>query len=203
MINSIYWGNGKIVSGSQDCTIRVWNLETGECLRTLAGHTGSVNCLDLLDNIIVSGSSDSTVRVWDLHTGQLIYTLKDQIADDSDNDICCLQVVPSYNHVVSGGFDGNIRVWDYSSGKLVDKLTGHTDWVYCLLVAEPYQLQPKSPINDPSSQEKQVAYSIISGSWDTTVKIWERMVHNDRRRNRKSKKLSKMFTTTQRVKKLK
>ena len=55
-----------IVSGSGDNTIKVWNLDTGELLHTLEGHSDSVNSVAISPNgrTIVSGSDDETVKVW-------------------------------------------------------------------------------------------------------------------------------------------
>ena len=55
-----------IVSGSDDQTIKVWNLDTGELLHTLEGHSDSVNSVAISPNgrTIVSGSKDETVKVW-------------------------------------------------------------------------------------------------------------------------------------------
>ncbi|PSO77343.1 MAG: hypothetical protein BRC40_02010, partial [Cyanobacteria bacterium QH_8_48_120] len=55
-----------IVSGSDDHTIKVWNLDTGELLHTLEGHSDSVNSVAISPNgrTIVSGSKDETVKVW-------------------------------------------------------------------------------------------------------------------------------------------
>ncbi len=51
------------VSGSRDATLRVWNIEEGRLLHSLAGHQASVRCMEISGNIIVSGSYDCTARV--------------------------------------------------------------------------------------------------------------------------------------------
>jgi WD40 repeat protein len=64
--------NGRrVVSGSHDNTIRVWDSKTGECLKVLEGHAGCVQSLVLsaAGGRIVSGSSDNTLRVWDMESG--------------------------------------------------------------------------------------------------------------------------------------
>ncbi len=61
-------GHGsKIVSGSGDKTIKVWDVSTGACLRTLQGHTDYVFsvCVSPDGSKIVSGSGDKTIKVWD------------------------------------------------------------------------------------------------------------------------------------------
>ena len=58
--------DGKLVSGSNDNTVRIWDTTSGACLLTLADHTDGVNALAVLpDGRLVSGSDDLTVRVWE------------------------------------------------------------------------------------------------------------------------------------------
>ena len=63
-----------IVSGSNDCKIKVWDANTGACLRTLTGHDYLVRALsfDPRSGRLVSGSYDKTVKVWDLHSGKMV-----------------------------------------------------------------------------------------------------------------------------------
>ncbi|KAJ3363928.1 hypothetical protein GGF32_003025 [Allomyces javanicus] len=68
-----------VVSGSGDCRIKVWSLETKSLLRTLEGHTAAVIALQVDNNKIISGSADKTIKVWDLHKpAQALYSLSDQ-----------------------------------------------------------------------------------------------------------------------------
>lgn len=73
----------KIVSGSEDKTVRVWDAVSGELLKTLEGHTSSVNSVSFSPDgsRIVSGSRDKTVRVWDISPSNPPYD------DDSDSDL--------------------------------------------------------------------------------------------------------------------
>ena len=58
----------RVVSGSEDCTLKVWDLDSGQCLTTFEGHTGGVWGIAITPDskTVVSGSSDHTLRVWDL-----------------------------------------------------------------------------------------------------------------------------------------
>lgn len=58
----------KIITGSRDRTIKIWDLQQYQLLYTLEGHQGSVLCLQYNDEVIISGSSDHTVIVWDMRT---------------------------------------------------------------------------------------------------------------------------------------
>ena len=69
-------GDGRVVSGSDDGTVKVWDLNSGHEERTLSGHGGGVNALALTgDGRVVSGSDDGTVKVWDLNSGHEQRTL--------------------------------------------------------------------------------------------------------------------------------
>lgn len=69
-----FWGN-RIVSGSDDNTLKVWSAVSGKCLRTLIGHTGGVWSSQMSGNIIISGSTDRTLKVWNAETGSCLHTL--------------------------------------------------------------------------------------------------------------------------------
>lgn len=63
------------MSGSLDTSIRVWDVENGNCKHTLMGHQSLTSGMELRENILVSGNADSTVKVWDITTGQCLQTL--------------------------------------------------------------------------------------------------------------------------------
>jgi F-box and WD-40 domain protein 1/11 len=67
-----------IVSGSNDCKIKVWSASRGECIQTLTGHDQLVRALsfDPCTGRLVSASYDKSVKVWDLNTGKLITEFK-------------------------------------------------------------------------------------------------------------------------------
>uniref|UniRef100_A0A914SJ32 WD_REPEATS_REGION domain-containing protein n=1 Tax=Parascaris equorum TaxID=6256 RepID=A0A914SJ32_PAREQ len=52
-----------LVSGSRDTTIRVWDIENGECIRILYGHVAAVRCVQFDGVRIVSGAYDYSVKV--------------------------------------------------------------------------------------------------------------------------------------------
>lgn len=75
VITCLQFCGNRIVSGSDDNTLKVWSATTGKCLRTLVGHTGGVWSSQMSGSIIISGSTDRTLKVWDAESGVCIHTL--------------------------------------------------------------------------------------------------------------------------------
>ena len=86
------------VSASQDNTLKVWDLKSGEELRTLTGHTAGVYGVALTsDGRAVSASKDCTLRVWNLQTGEELSTLArlsyQLYGVEFRRPLCCLRLL--------------------------------------------------------------------------------------------------------------
>ncbi|CCA75681.1 hypothetical protein PIIN_09671 [Serendipita indica DSM 11827] len=106
----------RIVSGSEDHTLRLWNAHTGQSLgKPLQGHEEWVQAVDFSpDGLrIVSGSDDKTVRLWDVHTGQL---LREPLQGHQDS-VHAVRFSPDGSRIVSGSLDKTIRLWDGHTGQ--------------------------------------------------------------------------------------
>ena len=79
----------RALSGSCDNTLRLWDLATGETLRTLEGHTDWVTAVAVLadGSRALSGSDDNTLRLWDLATGECLA----EFTADAAIELCCLR----------------------------------------------------------------------------------------------------------------
>jgi F-box/WD-40 domain protein MET30 len=64
-----------LATGSYDNTIKVWNINSGEEIRTMRGHTSGIRCLQFDSTKLISGSLDGTVKIWNWRTGELLSTL--------------------------------------------------------------------------------------------------------------------------------
>jgi len=95
----------RAVSGSWDYTLRVWDLETGECLRTLEGHVLNVDSVSVSPDgrRAVSGSLDNTMRVWDPETGQCVATYH------AGGIVTTSTFSPDGNCIVCGTNDGQMH----------------------------------------------------------------------------------------------
>ena len=99
--------NGLLASGSNDRTIKVWNIERGACEATLSGHTERVIALGVLPNgRLASGSADRTIKVWNIERGACEATLSGHTSY-----VFSLAVLPN-GMLVSGADGKTIKVWD-------------------------------------------------------------------------------------------
>lgn len=71
-----FWFPPRVVSGSRDATLRVWDIETGQCLHVLMGHVAAVRCVQYDGRRVVSGAYDFMVKVWDPETETCLHTLQ-------------------------------------------------------------------------------------------------------------------------------
>ncbi|XP_074842423.1 WD repeat-containing protein 86 isoform X3 [Carettochelys insculpta] len=78
-----------LVTGSTDCTVKVWWVSSGRCYQTLLGHTGAVLCLilDAPNRELFSGSTDYTIRTWNIVTGEQLKVFKEH-----QGSVICLEV---------------------------------------------------------------------------------------------------------------
>ncbi|KAE8266204.1 hypothetical protein A4X09_0g6146 [Tilletia walkeri] len=137
MDSYFFAGAGRIVSGSKDRTVKVWNRSTSQCVHTLSGHARSVLCLQYDDELLVTGSSDHTVLVWDFTFGlrkrvSLVgadngaSTMQPTVvARLQGHEDSVLNVALNEKYIVSCGKERMVRVWDRRTGDLVRIFSEH------------------------------------------------------------------------------
>ncbi|KAH9121340.1 hypothetical protein LEN26_010730 [Aphanomyces euteiches] len=140
-----------LISGSYDKTVKLWSLQSGQCVGTLRAHTGWVSSLDACGSRIASGSWDSTVHIWNADNGDLVTTLNDEPA----NPIYCLKWEQTCNVIATGCRRRGIQVWDAIQGRCIQTFLGHSRG------NQVNGLQAKGNL-------------LVSGGSDSTVKVWDR-----------------------------
>ncbi|KAF5382386.1 hypothetical protein D9757_009816 [Collybiopsis confluens] len=141
----------KIVSGSMNGAVHIWDAIAGQELAQLDGHTDRVTSVAFSPDgsKIVSGSFDQTVRIWDAVAAQQLVEFHEHT-----DIVTSVAFSPDGSKIVSGLADETVRIWDAVAGQPLAQLNGHTDIVTSVAFS------PDGP-------------KIVSGSFDQTVRIWD------------------------------
>ena len=109
-----------------DPSIRLWNLQDGENIRTLTGHTERIMSVAFSPDgtTLASGSADNTVRLWNPHNGNL-----KRILTGHTEVIESVAFSPDGQTLASASRDTTIRLWNPHTGEEKKTLTGNTDWI--------------------------------------------------------------------------
>jgi WD40 repeat protein/tRNA A-37 threonylcarbamoyl transferase component Bud32 len=139
-----------LATGSDDLTIKLWNLTTKQEIRTFKGHSSWIYAIAISPDgqTIASGSADKTIKLWNLNTGEEIRTLKGH-----SDSVSSVAFSPDGKLLASSSLDKTIKLWDLETNKEIRTLTGH------------------------SKRVASVAFSpdgltVASGSSDKTIKLW-------------------------------
>jgi WD40 repeat protein len=123
----------RAVSASGDQTLRLWDLGTGQTIRSFEGHTDRVWAVAVTPDgrRAVSASRDQTLRLWDLGTGQTIRPL-----EGHTDSVWAVAVTPDGRRAVSASWDKTLRVWDLVSGKEIATFTGESEMLSCAVAPD-------------------------------------------------------------------
>ncbi|MEP0885603.1 NB-ARC domain-containing protein [Trichocoleus sp. ST-U3] len=143
----------QLASSSFDRTVKLWDVQTGECLKTFLGHTNRVWTVAYHPNgqQIASGGDDHATKLWNLKTGRCTKTVKGHT-----NAVLSLAITPDSRYLASGHEDQTMRLWDIKSGTLLKTFREHTNRVWSVAF-QPAHQQPL----------------LASGSADYTIKFWD------------------------------
>ena len=136
--------NEWVVSGGKNDSLKVWDLNSGTCIKQLKGHTSTVSEVKISKDksFIASGSFDKTIRLW--------YSQESFVLEGHSSSVCSIQLVEDL--LVSGSEDKSIRLWDLESRSCVKVVWGHKHSVTAL------------------ASFKNL---LVSGSSDRTFRVWE------------------------------
>lgn len=181
-----------LVSGSNDKTIKIWQISTGKLIRSFKGDSGAISSVAISadGNFVAAGSHDtpkSNVKVWDLKTGNLIHTLLGH-----HKPVNCIAISPDAQILASAS--NKIKIWHLQKGDRLCTLW-HSFTVNSAAISpdnsilasgssdnkirlwNPLTGELLRTLTGHSDEVKSVVISsdgrtLISGSADTTIKIW-------------------------------
>ncbi|KAF1918682.1 WD40-repeat-containing domain protein [Ampelomyces quisqualis] len=142
----------RIITAADDGKIKVWDVNSGFCVVTFTEHMSGVSACEFAKrgNVLFTASLDGSVRAWDLirYRNFRTFTAPSRLSFSS------LAVDPSGEVVCAGSIDSfDIHIWSVQTGQLLDRLSGH-----------------QGPVSSLAFSPD--ASTLVSGSWDKTVRIW-------------------------------
>ena len=170
-VTRIAAGGGRVVTASEDRTVRIWDGATGELVRTLRppsaaeGEEGRLYALALSPDgrlIATAGSTrfaddaeqrTASVYLLDAGTGELVRRLPGAPFAGAPHHIARVAFSPDGKSLASGSLDKTIKLWNVVSGQEIATLKGHAHFV-------------NSVAFTPDGR------TLASGSSDRTIKLW-------------------------------
>ena len=144
----------RILTGSSDRSLRLWNSQGEPVGQPLQGHTEAVTATAISSNgeFIVSGSEDKTIRLWDSSGNPIGSPFVGH-----KNTVTAIAFSPAVSNsediIASGSDDGTIRLWDRAGNSIGNPFIGHEDGITAIAFHPNGQL-------------------IASASKDRTVSVW-------------------------------
>lgn len=140
----------QVLTGSDDTTARLWEVETGREIRRFDGNSAVVNVVAFSPDgrIVLTNSADGT-QLWDVATGRGVRRF-----DGGSAISTSAAFSPDGQHLLTGSWDKIVRLWDVTTGRKILEFEGHTANV-------------NSVAFSPSSQQ------VLTGSDDKTACLWE------------------------------
>lgn len=139
-----------LASASDDRTVRLWDLVSGQEIRPLVGHRDRVQAVAISPNgqMIASGGGDNLIKLWNPLTGEAIADLIGH-----QGPINALTITADGQRLMSASADKTIKIWDLGTYTELKTLNGHSSFVNDLSIS-------------PDGT------TLASGSADRTIKLW-------------------------------
>ena len=151
IVSMIELSNGAIATGSYDKKIKIWNIESLNCIKTI-DEEGYIFCLlEFEPNKLLSGTNKNTIQLYNLNSDGN-YNIPEFSFKGHELWVNCL-IKCSDDFFASGSNDAEIKIWDYKNKKLYKILKGHNDCILAMIL-----LKDKK---------------ICSGSADLSLRIWD------------------------------
>jgi mono/diheme cytochrome c family protein len=141
----------RMLSGSEDRTLRLWDVSGQKELKRFEGHRAAVAAVAISPDgkRALSGSHDRTMRLWDIETGKEL-----RVFTGHTDKVASVAFSPNGKWALSGGHDRTVRYWKIETGEEARIFSGHADVVSTLAF---------------SADGKRA----VTGSHDRSVRVWD------------------------------
>lgn len=140
-----------VLTGSDDCTVCIFNGVTHRLVTMLRGHTGAITAVAVSNDskYLASGSYDRTIKLWQTRSASLLHTLRGHT-----KSVSAVMFSSSGTSLCSASWDKTAMLWNVLAGHLLVVFSGH------------------------SAAVQSVAFSagdlyMATSSWDSTIRLWE------------------------------
>ncbi|KAI8835163.1 putative platelet-activating factor acetylhydrolase isoform 1B alpha subunit [Chytriomyces cf. hyalinus JEL632] len=126
-----------LATASEDASVKIFDVETGECERTLKGHTKAVNSVafdfeERGSQLLASASSDLSIKIWDTASDyKCIRTLHGH-----SEIVSSVAFIYPGDLLVSASRDKTVKIWQLSNGICMQTIYAHDDWVRMVVASE-------------------------------------------------------------------
>ena len=180
------------LSGSWDHTLKLWELSSGQCLRTFEGHTEIVTSVALTTDgrYALSGSNDKMLKLWDVSTGLCLRTFEGHC-----DEVWSVSLSDEGKYALSSS-DKTLKLWEVSTGQCLRTIIGHKEGVFSVSISADGRFALSGSVNEPMKLWElstgqclrtfeghdraviSVCLSVdgrhaLSGSADNTLKLWD------------------------------
>ncbi|KAH7190134.1 hypothetical protein DER44DRAFT_117701 [Fusarium oxysporum] len=151
-VNSLVFSHDSkmVASASHDKTIRIWNVETGECEGVFKGHSESINSVVFSHDskTVASASNDKAIRIWNVETGEC-----EGVFEGHSKSVNSVVFSHDSKMMASASSDETIRIWNVETEECERVLKGHSKSVSSVVFSHDSKM-------------------IASASSDRTIRIW-------------------------------
>ncbi|MCF7859120.1 MAG: DUF4062 domain-containing protein [Candidatus Cloacimonetes bacterium] len=165
--------DGRIaISGGYDNIVRIWIVQTGECLHELKGPTGNYRIWDVgitpNGKLAVSANEDGTIQLWDVESGKCLDKFKAH-----SQCVKSLRISPDGKTLATGGWDNKLKIWDLVLKNCRMTLDYHNSHIPTtnFVTVDQFNEITKGKINSVAFTPDSL--KAVVGCWNGEVIVWD------------------------------
>eukprot|EP01133_Synstelium_polycarpum_P009756 gene9756-11393_t len=114
-VNTLFIQDNLLFTGCNDKTVKVWDMRSYECVKTLQGHTRAIKSVCAMGNLLFSGSNDQQIFVWSLQNDRILTNFQ-------GHEGWVKSLYAHNNTLYSGSHDETVKVWDLKTTRCIQTI---------------------------------------------------------------------------------